>query len=539
MASGRMAIPASCLLVAVVTTELGYLKALASALAFSIYLLWRNRLLAGSLRQVAQGLEPGPALFFTTLGLSGLLGGFALVAFDAIGYELRVLLTLLLCCWCAAAMLSSGFSPRLYGCYLAAISGSLAAAWLRTGTGHGVSVAFALLMYGLVLYAFSFNFSRRIREGIAIRSENAELVRQLAAANEAKTRFLMAASHDLRQPLHAIGLMGAGLVRLKDPEEIKALSGTLVATVENLNQLFSSILDISRLDSGDQHMALGEFSLDGLVAQLDSEYRALCLAGERRWECRVESLAVRSDPVQLERLLRNLLDNALKHGGSGAVRLSVVREGDEAVITVADTGPGIAPKDRERVFDEFYRTGDTGLGLGLSIVRRLVDKLGLALEIGWTDPEHRKGACITLRLQALQQGAAIAAIREPTVDLTGLAVLVLEDDSSIRQATDTLLRSWGCRVQTCGGADELEAAVRQLGEPDVALIDYQLGAAALGTQVIAGTQAAFPGMSTLIVTGESDPARIEQLKDLGFVLSKPLSPANLYRALASIRSARS
>jgi CheY-like chemotaxis protein/anti-sigma regulatory factor (Ser/Thr protein kinase) len=281
------------------------------------------------------------------------------------------------------------------------------------------------------------------------------------------------------------------------------------------------------------------FSLDALVAQLDSEYRALCLAGERRWECQVESVAVRSDPVQLERLLRNLLDNALKHGGNGAIRLSVARDGDDAVVTVADTGPGIRPEDHERVFDEFYRSGAAGLGLGLSIVRRLVDKLGARLDLGWTDPAQRRGARITVRVPAAPLGASMPVMQEPAIDLTGLAVLVLDDDPSILQATETLLRSWGCRVATCADAHELDAAVRQLGEPDVAMIDYQLRDGVLGIDVIARTQREFPAMGTLIVTGESDPARIEQLKDLGFVLPKPLSPDALHRALAGVRSASS
>ncbi len=537
IASGRTGMLAAPVVVALVAAEVGWLHSAAWALALVAYLGWRNRLLARSLERVASGLQAGPTLFLSTLGLSLLMGAFALFAFHRTEYEGHLILSLVLCCWSAAALLSLWVSTRLYALYLAGILGGLALGWLSAGGPEGLPIAGSLGLYGLVLYAFSINFTHRVEEGIAIRSHNAELVRQLAAANEAKTRFLMAASHDLRQPLHAIGLMGAGLLRLKDADEIRSLSATLASTVENLNQMFSAILDISRLDSGDQRIVRTVFSLDTLLAQLDAEYRALCLAADRRWECQVESVTVCSDPVQLERLLRNLLDNALKHGGRGAIRLSMARRNGEAVLTVADTGPGIRPEDRDRVFDEFYRSGESGLGLGLSIVRRVADKLGARLDIGWTDGERRLGARITVRLPSTSAGAPMPVIDEPAVDLAGLAVLVLDDDESILRATETLLRSWGCRVATCSEPGQLQAAVAQLGEPEVALIDFQLRDGLLGTDAIAGTQAAFPGMSTLIVTGESDPARIEQLKDLGFVLPKPLSPEALQRALAGVRSA--
>ncbi|WP_332813705.1 ATP-binding response regulator [Ramlibacter sp.] len=537
IASGRTGMLSAPVVVALVAAEMGWLHAAAWALALVAYLGWRNRLLVRSLQRVTRGLQAGPTLFLSTLGVSLLLGAFAYVAFHYTNYEGRLVLSLVLCCWAAAAMLSSGMSARLYALYLAGILGGLASGWLATGGEERLLITGSLGLFGLVLFAFSVNFTHRVEEGIAIRSHNAELVRQLAAANEAKTRFLMAASHDLRQPLHAIGLMGAGLLRLKDADEIRSLSATLASTVENLNQMFSAILDISRLDSDDQRIVRSVFSLDALLAQLDAEYRALCLAADRRWECQVESIAVCSDPVQLERLLRNLLDNAVKHGGRGAIRLSVARENGEAVLAVADTGPGIATEERDRVFDEFYRSGDSGLGLGLSIVRRLVDKLGARLDIGWTDEDRRVGACFTIRLPAAPVGAPMPVMDEPDVDLSGLAVLVLDDDPSILQATQTLLRSWGCRVATCSEPAQLPAAVAQLGEPEVALIDYQLRDGVLGVDAIAGTQAAFPGMSTLIITGESDPARIEQLKDLGFLLPKPLSPDALQRALAGVRSA--
>lgn len=536
--SGRWAIPAGLVILALLAPQVGWGRAAVCGLVLAACLSARNLVLQRTLSGMQLAQQGVRALLVTTSVLGLLLGAFPALVFPELTYATQLLLTMVLCMWATAAVLSSGLSASVYGGYLAAVVGGLAFAWwLHAEPTVGHLMAAAVVLYGATLFGFSVHFSRRIEESIAIRAQNAQLVRQLAAANDAKTRFLMAASHDLRQPLHALGLMSAGLLRMNDPQEIRQLSQTLAGSVQNLNQLFSSILDISRLDSGDLRINLGTFSLDRLVAQLDTEYRALCLAEDRRWECQLEPMSVRSDPVQTERLLRNLLDNALKHGGRGAVRLSVAREGEHAVVTVADTGPGIRPEERERVFDEFYRNGSSGLGLGLSIVKRLADKLGAGLALDWTDPVQALGARFTLRLPLAPAGAEPEVMDEPEVDLAGLAVLVLDDDPNILQATRTLLRSWGCRVATCAGSHELDSAMERLGEADVALVDYQLDGGEVGPDVIAKAQQAWPGMSTLIVTGESDPQRLAQLRDLGFVLTKPLAPETLRRALASVRSA--
>lgn len=537
--AGRWAVPSGLVMLAGFSPSVGWVPSVLCGILLTTLLLGRNSVLKRSL--ASEDLRAGQRwLMVTTTALGLLLGLYPMLAFPSLAVMGQLMLTMLLCSWMVVAALSSGLSQPVYGVYLLSALGGLAVAWMRSGDPHlGVSPAVSGLLglFGAVLYAFSGRLVRLIQESLSIRAQSAHLVRQLATANEAKTRFLMAASHDLRQPLHALGLMSAGLLRTQDPREIQQLSQTLASSVRNLNDLFSSVLDISRIDSGDLRIHLGDFSLDGLVAQFDAEYRALCLADDRRWESRIEPVWVRSDPVQVERVVRNLLDNALKHGGRGAIRLSLGRDGDEAVLSVADSGPGIRPEDRERVFDEFYRSGGSGLGLGLSIVRRLCDRLGGRLTLDWSDPVRQRGAAFSLRLPLAPAGSSLPLVDEPAVDLTGLSVLVLDDDATILQATRTLLRSWGCRVATCAAAHELDAALQRLGEPEVALIDYHLGDGTNGVDVIARIQQAWPGMSTLIVTGESDPGRLAMLRDLGFVLAKPLAPEALRQALAGIRSA--
>jgi signal transduction histidine kinase len=528
----------------------GFAPAAAWAALLAGLLLVRNRLLRRASQWLATPRGSGPAfkmLSGSSVVIALALGLLPAAAFPGMAVELRLLLTLFLCCWCAAGMSSLGVTPGLYSAYLAIVLGGVAVGWLRSATPDAVFTAIALALYGLVLRAFAANFARRIADGIAIRAENAELVRQLSLANEAKTRFIMAASHDLRQPLHAISYLGGVLARARNPEDIRHATDALGTAVEGLNKLFSAILDLSRIESGAVRTNLVPFKIDALVGQLDSEYRGLCVSGGRRWECLVETATVHSDPALLERILRNLLDNAMKHGGTGTVRLEVWMR-DEVRITVSDTGPGIPPHERQRVFEEFYRVkdggGQPGLGLGLSIVRRLVDRLGCRIDIGYTDPELQLGTAITLHVPrgtglAEDESAAHAAPDDAEEhDVSGLAVLVVDDDAAVLGATRALLGQWGCSVALCTGPADMDRALEGLGTPDVALMDYQLGAELHGLELAARLRARFPAMGVVMVTGESDEKVLAQLAESGLpVLEKPVSPHELRLTLSLFKAA--
>lgn len=510
-------------------------------------LVMRNRVLAKALAGIARvrgSARAREALNWTTLAMAAVLASLPALAMQALSTELRLLLTLFFCCWVAAGMSSLGVTPRLYAGYLCIVLGGLAAGWLRSeDTRNALTVTGGLVMYFLVLQVFSRNFARRISEGIAIRAQNAELVRQLFVANEAKTRFIMAASHDLRQPLHAISLLGGVLSRANDPRDIANARDALNSALAGLNGLFSSILDLSRIESGTVRPEFRTVAVDQLIARLDIEYRELCIDKNRRWECHSERAQARTDPVLLERILRNLLDNALKHGGQGAVRLSV-SGGEEVAIVVSDTGPGIPLQEQQHVFEEFYRgkggAGTGGLGLGLSIVKRLADLLGARLEIAFTDPAAGTGARISLLLPG---EAAASAGSEPVpgtadaADVAGMKILVVDDDPAVLDATRALLAQWGCAAATARDPEEVAAAVARLGHPDVALVDFRLGPRVSGLDAIAATRAAHPGMGVVVVTGESDAAVLAQLEESGFpVLKKPVDPEELRLTLALFKS---
>lgn len=544
--AANIALAVALVIALIASREAAYSFSGAWAAAVGITLLARNALLQKAGRRLAHRKgerDAEAALNNSSLILALVIGLLPVFGFPAMSVELKLLLTLFFCCWCAAGMSSLGVTPRLYSAYLAIVLGAVALGWARSGSELAAYIAAGLAMYGLVLRSFAHSFARRIVEGIAIRSENADLVRQLSSANDAKTRFIMAASHDLRQPLHAISLLGGVLSRAQNSDDAQGARDALDAAVKGLNTLFSAILDLSRIESGSIRVHSVPFEIDQLIGRLDAEYRALCVSTGRRWECQVERVTAVTDPVLLERVLRNLLDNAVKHGGHGAIRLGAVPAPGEVVVTVTDAGPGIALEERGRIFEEFYRVngqGQTGLGLGLSIVRRLVEMLGCRLEVDFTDVAARRGTCVTLRIPAGEMPAVPAEGRsqvsaEP--DVEGMRILVLDDEQPVLDATRALLQQWRCKVATCRGTEDIGFAVQSLGPPDVALIDYRLGPDSSGLDVIGVVRAQHPGMGVVVVTGESDASVLARLVESGLpVLEKPVSPDELRLTLALFKS---
>jgi signal transduction histidine kinase/CheY-like chemotaxis protein len=548
LVAARIAVPAAIVVAAAAARGTGPGPAAAWAALTITVLLVHNRFLRQALVTLQAPGRVAPArrvLNVSSLALAFALALLPALTFAGIAQDVRLILTLFLCCWCCAGMASLGVSPNLYTAYLLVALGGLALGWIRAGVPEAPHTVAALVLYALVLRSFAKNIARRVTEGIAIRAENAGLVRQLSAANEAKTRFIMAASHDLRQPLHAISYLGGVLARARDPDDVRNANEALTTAVEGLNKLFSAILDLSRIESGAVRSHPESFKVDALIAQLDAEYRALCVAAGRRWECQVESATALSDPALLERILRNLLDNALKHGGEGLVRLAVFRREKEVLISVSDTGPGIPPHERSRVFDEFYRvdagSSPPGLGLGLSIVRLLVDRVGCRLEMDYTDPVAQRGTSISLHVprgaEAVSEPAA-GAMSTGEQEVAGLAVLVIDDDAAVLDATRSLLSQWQCRVATCSRAETLNQVLDDFGPPDVALVDYQLDAELNGLELVARVRLRYPEMGVVMVTGESDDRVLEQLSESGLpVLEKPVSPRELRLTLSLFKAA--
>jgi signal transduction histidine kinase/CheY-like chemotaxis protein len=366
-----------------------------------------------------------------------------------------------------------------------------------------------------------------------------ERTRQLEQANNAKSRFLAAASHDLRQPVHALGLFIAQLEETRDPPGQQRLIEKIAASSAAVSELLEALLDISKLDAGTVEPQTAEFALQSVLDRLEHSFALAAQAKGLRLRVRPTRLRVATDPVLLERILLNLAANAVRYTRTGGVLIGVRRRGGRAAIEVWDTGMGIAREEQGRIFEEFYRLpggGDDsakGLGLGLAIVDRLARLLDLPVAVASEAGRGSKFAVSApLALGAAAEAPAPSPAAEP-LRLEGMPVLVIDDDDAAREAVRGLLAQWGCRVLAASSGREADTMFVN-GEPLPAVIicDYRLGDTELGTEVIQRIRARLGAdVPAVVVSGDVTATLREDAAAAGMhLLHKPLRAAKL-RAL--------
>lgn len=491
-------------------------------------------------------------LLASTLG-SGVIGASAPLSFFPVLPPLeQMFLTMIFCCWVTGAMTSVGVYTRFYVSYVVVFFAPLILAWLMTDNPHVTSITIMLAVYGAIMGSFSRRFADQVLEGVEIRFQNEELIYELdaarraaEAANHAKSRFLAVASHDLRQPLHALTILSGLLRRYATSEKVGEVAQQIVRSVDSLERLFSSLLDLSRLEVGAMLPELRPVSLRAIIDQLGVELQPRAQAKGLRFEGRGCDAMIVTDPVLLERILRNLIDNAIKYTDRGGVELACERRGDAIVVRVSDTGPGIRPEDREAVFEEFFQASggrhrETGLGLGLAIVKRLSDLLEYSIET-----ESEVGVGTTFRLvipgKSLSSDAGRAG-SEPGegsgIDLLGFSIVYIDDDVQVHAAMDLLLREWGCNVVVASTLAQARALLRERGiRPEAVLSDFSLAEKATGFAVIEALRQEYGALPAAIITGETGPGAREKLRGSEYpVLLKPVQPAELRKLLEVFRS---
>ena len=361
---------------------------------------------------------------------------------------------------------------------------------------------------------------------------NTELKAALDKADEssrAKTHFLAAASHDLRQPLHSINVLVAALtMRDLDPESQKIVS--LLDTVnQTLSKQLDGLLDLSKLDAGAIAPTMASHRLDNL---LHSHYLGLePVARQKGVVLKLDhslGISALTDDVLLRRILSNLTDNALKFTPpGGTIRMRLWKDGGSALISVSDSGIGIAEQDVDKVFLEFYQVANAerdrsrGLGLGLSIVQRLCHMLGIRLSLS---SRLGEGTTITLTLPAMEMEpkrlATEAKARAPFPP--GLSVMVVDDEEMVRHSMRLLLEQLGCTVHLAEGTEEALAVAR--AHPlQVVFCDHRLKGEDSGVHTIQQLRALRPDIRAALVTGDTAPDRIQDAHKAGVpLLHKPL-----------------
>jgi signal transduction histidine kinase/CheY-like chemotaxis protein len=368
---------------------------------------------------------------------------------------------------------------------------------------------------------------------------------QLSEANRAKSRFLAAASHDLRQPLHALNLLVAQLGDDASPAERRRAVRRIEGAVGSINGLFDGLLDFSRLDAGVVNANVSAIALQPVLDRLDAAFLADAEARGLALRIRQSDAWVRSDPILLERILGNLVGNALRYTRAGGVLVACRTRGERVRIEVRDTGIGIPPDKHDAIFAEFYQIAPGGhlsgggLGLGLAIVARLCALLGHDVALASTPG---RGSCFAVTLPRA------AAARERTAEsvatgredaLAGRRVLVLDNDEGVLDSTVGLLANWGCEAIA---ARSLPEAIERLADtpPDLMIADVHLDDGEDGVAAIAGLRARFSrDFPAVVITGDVAQSTRDRVAAAGLlVLDKPVAPLRL-RTLLTRLSRRS
>ena len=406
-----------------------------------------------------------------------------------------------------------------------------------------------LLLWVCVMGALGVQANRSFKQLVGLRIRTADLAVDLQeqkeiaeAANKAKSTFLAAASHDLRQPVHALGLFVGALQGVAMASEGRRLVEQIEASMSAMDGLFTALLDISRLDAGAVEVHRRPFAIGPLLERIcrdhdaDVQQRGVALRAKR---C---SALVDSDPLLLERILRNFIANTVRYTERGRIVVGCRRRDAQLLVQVWDTGPGIPFDQQERVFQEYYQLGNPerdrskGLGLGLAIVRRLADLLDCRLTLR---SQSGRGSCFEVAVP-LAQG--IFEVIEPANDdrpdatAQGL-VVVIDDEQAIRDAMATLLGGWGYDVIVASSGDE---AIQQLAtclvRPDLLVSDYRLRDGENGIGVIERLRSEYnEPIPALLITGDTAPDRLSDAQASGLLLlHKPVANGRLRAAFAHL-----
>ena len=488
----------------------------------------------------------------------GAWGASTLIMWPADRFEYQAVLVMFLVGFSTVSTLTNSALRR---CVLASFLGTWVPAIWRMAISDDPlhhTIAIMLLTFSVIIVASMLRFSRQLLEATRWRFENAELAenlqieqRRVNAANRSKSRFLAAASHDLRQPVHALGFFLQTLrltAERPQPERAKLIEVTRQAqgTLNGLTGLLDTLLDFSRLEAGTVPADLQPIALKPVLATLAQQYTERARRKGLKLRVRPCILSVLSNPVGLQRILGNLMENAIRYSDRGGVLVGCRTRGNQLLIQVWDTGQGIPPNELDEIFEEFYQVNappakpgsEHGLGLGLSIVKQLADLLGHQVSVC---SRIGSGSRFTLAVPLCESEIENPTLGPLTLSAFSPAVagylLVIDDDDDSLDSQRELLEQVGYRVLIARSADEALALAAVKSKQIAAIIaDYRLSHNRTGIQAVEQiTRLHGRPVPAMIVTGDTDPARIEELAVCGYVVEhKPLAPRTFLRKVRQL-----
>ncbi|WP_229006341.1 hybrid sensor histidine kinase/response regulator [Roseibium aggregatum] len=476
----------------------------------SVILYWHIKRTPGHFawrRILAMSGDYGAMTLVMAVGGMSMLPVYATVLWVTVGNGLRYGSGYLLVATCmalATIAIATVFNPRLHS---------------------EPYVVITLVLTTLIVPAYIDNLQRALRGAL----------NEARAASLAKSNFLAQASHDLRQPIHAISLFTACLRDAGLEREERQMVENIDRSLQSVAGLFRSLLDIATLDSGKVEPKLAPVRLDDVISDVMRQYSEMAQWANvelRAVPCRV---VVRTDAALLSTMLQNIVSNALKYAPDSLVLIGCRRRNGKIALEVHDRGPGIPREHLDQVFDEFYQVrerGDRdveGVGLGLSIVRRVGSLLDLDVQLCSVEDTGTSVVISGLEPSTQNLATSVLASTAPPSTVSGLHVLLVEDDKDVLLATATLLQKWGCKVQVETGIPKTMAAW------DVMITDYDLGGKTTGADCIMVVRKLLGRQIPAIIITGHDKTRVQ--RDLGDasvpVMAKPISPVELRSVLTT------
>jgi signal transduction histidine kinase/ActR/RegA family two-component response regulator len=438
----------------------------------------------------------------------------------------------------------------------------LSPAALAFGVLHptqALGIAALTLLYCTVLILVAADGERLLLRSIVIRHERDRLIRDLEEQNatveaakaqaeqsaRARARVLAAASHDLRQPLHALSVFSAVLAANPTPDVLREVGHDVDQIVRSLGNLLNGLLDLSRLSAGNYVPEREPFAVDRVLHEVCNEFQDAAARKGLSLVVELAAIQVLGDAVAVGRITRNLIDNAIKYTETGEVRVTLSQEQDQdgaplATINVADTGKGIPESEHAKIFEEFYqidnpgRDRSRGVGLGLAIVQRLCELTGADISLESTPGSGtRMRVVLPLRVVSDLPDATVR-VAAGEVSLHGKRVYVVDDERDIRNSMRALCRAWGMEVETAESGDSLERLFAGHGPPDLMIIDLRLGEGAHGAQLAERMQSRYGDFAVLVITGETSSEALREANRSRYtLLQKPIAAEVLRRAIGA------
>jgi len=453
---------------------------------------------------------------------------------------------LLVACSASASAVSSlgSFTPAFY-LLLAPATIPIAIWFALQGDPQHWALAVLDAVFATAVSLLGAEQSRSLAEALRLRFENLDLAEDLRIqkdraeiASAAKTSFLAAASHDLRQPLHAIGMFLGAMSGRRLDAGTRRLTEQIAGSVGAMNQLFDALLDVSQLDAGVIQPRPDDFAIQLLLDRICRDYVPEAAAKNVRLVLQPCSEIVHTDAALLEQVVRNVLSNAVRYTEHGRVLVGC-RRGDPLRIEVWDTGPGIAEEHQVNVFQEFFQLGNPerdrakGLGLGLAITQRVANLIDCPIRL-WSSVG--KGTRFTIWVRRASVAKALSPVTTEAPFVTGRGLIAIVDDEvAIQQAMQSLLASWGFDVVAAGAGEML---VERLGgrKPDLLICDWRLRDQETAMSVVERLRSHHSGeIPTLLITGDTAPELLRQASETGLLLlHKPVAGGKLRASIGNL-----